>query len=57
VIWSIGGALVLTRIVLLAHWMSDVVIGLGIGALTERSLRVWTGYGSGHRVSRQAIRR
>ena len=57
VIWSIGGALVLTRIILLAHWMSDVVIGLGVGALTERSLRVWTGYGPGHRVSRQAIRR
>jgi undecaprenyl-diphosphatase len=56
-VWTIGGALVLTRIVLLAHWMSDVVIGLGIGALTERSLRVWTGYGSGPRVSRQAIRR
>jgi hypothetical protein len=46
VIWSVGAGLVLTRIVLLAHWTSDVVAGLAIGALTERLLRLWTGYGS-----------
>jgi membrane-associated phospholipid phosphatase len=28
-----------TRIVLLAHWTSDVVVGLIAGALVERSLR------------------
>jgi hypothetical protein len=45
-VWSLGAGLVLTRIVLLAHWMSDVVTGLAIGVLTERLLRLWTGYGS-----------
>jgi membrane-associated phospholipid phosphatase len=34
----------LTRIVVLAHWASDVVAGFAIGALTERLLRFWTGY-------------
>lgn len=45
-VWSIGAVLVTTRIVLLAHWVSDVVAGLAVGALTERLLRLWTGYGS-----------
>ena len=31
-VWSIGAGLVLTRIVLLAHWTSDVIAGLAIGA-------------------------
>jgi PAP2 superfamily protein len=44
-VWSVGAALVLTRIVLLAHWVSDVAIGLGVGAATERLLRFLTGYG------------
>jgi undecaprenyl-diphosphatase len=44
-VWSIGTALVLTRIVLLAHWVSDVAIGLAVGAITERLLRPLTGYG------------
>jgi membrane-associated phospholipid phosphatase len=47
VIWSIGAGLVLTRVVLLAHWASDVVAGLVVGALTERILRLVTGYGRG----------
>jgi PAP2 superfamily len=45
-IWTVSTGLVLTRIVLLAHWTSDVMAGLAIGALTERLLRFWTGYGS-----------
>lgn len=45
VVWAIGGGLVLTRVLLLAHWVSDVVAGLAIGALTERLLRPITGYG------------
>jgi membrane-associated phospholipid phosphatase len=45
-VWAVGAGLVATRIILLAHWMSDVVTGLAIGALTERLLRPWTGYGS-----------
>ncbi|MCA1453538.1 phosphatase PAP2 family protein [Bradyrhizobium sp. BRP22] len=48
-VWAIGGGLVLTRVVLLAHWMSDVVAGLAIGALTERLLRFITGYGRDRR--------
>jgi hypothetical protein len=43
--WGVGLGLVLTRIVLLAHWTSDVVVGLGMGVLTERTLRRFTGYG------------
>jgi undecaprenyl-diphosphatase len=43
--WSVGAGLVLTRVVLLAHWASDVVAGLALGALLERMLRLVTGYG------------
>src|ERR1700722_19706550 len=45
VVWSTGAALVLTRIVLLAHWTSDVAAGLLIGGLIERMLRPMTGFG------------
>jgi membrane-associated phospholipid phosphatase len=44
-VWSIGAGLVLTRVVLLAHWTSDVIAGLAIGAAVERLLRRWTGFG------------
>jgi hypothetical protein len=47
VVWGVGAALVLTRIVLLAHWASDVAVGLAVGAATERLLRRLTGYGRG----------
>jgi undecaprenyl-diphosphatase len=46
-LWALGAGLVLTRIVLLAHWASDVVAGLVIGAALERLLRPVTGYGRG----------
>ena len=45
-VWLVGTGLVLTRVVLLAPWMSDVVAGLAIGAATERLLRPCTGFGS-----------
>jgi membrane-associated phospholipid phosphatase len=45
-IWSAGAGLVVTRIVLLAHWTSDVAAGLAIGAALERTIRLLTGYGS-----------
>jgi undecaprenyl-diphosphatase len=45
IVWAVGAGLVTTRIVLLAHWTSDVVVGLAIGATTERLLRRFTGYG------------
>jgi PAP2 superfamily len=54
-VWFVGAGLVLTRVVLLAHWMSDVLAGLAIGALTERLLRFWTGYGSDRHASRRSI--
>ncbi|MGZ3689141.1 MAG: phosphatase PAP2 family protein [Bdellovibrionota bacterium] len=34
----------LTRVVVLAHWVSDVVAGFTLGAMLERLLRLWTGY-------------
>ena len=44
-VWGLGGGLLLTRIVLLAHWTSDVACGLAIGVLLERALRRLTGFG------------
>ena len=44
VIRSVAVGLGLTRIILLAHWASDVVVGFALGALVERGLRLWTGY-------------
>lgn len=43
-VWSLGAGLVATRIVLLAHWTSDVIAGLAIGVAVERLLRRWTGF-------------
>src|SRR6478736_8611962 len=37
-------ALSLTRIMVLAHWASDVVAGFALGAILERLLRLRTGY-------------
>jgi len=51
-VWALGAGLVATRIVLLAHWASDVAAGLAIGGLTERLLRFWTGYGSAEAARR-----
>lgn len=33
-----------TRVVVLAHWASDVVAGFAVGAALERILRLWTGF-------------
>jgi len=46
-IWSLAIGLSLTRIVVLAHWTSDVVTGFAVGAMLERLLRLWTGYPAG----------
>jgi undecaprenyl-diphosphatase len=37
--------LVATRVVLLAHWVSDVAAGLAVGVVLERMLRLVTEYG------------
>jgi undecaprenyl-diphosphatase len=41
---TLAVGLSLTRIVVLAHWASDVVAGFALGAILERLLRHWTGY-------------
>ena len=41
---ALAVGLSLTRIVVLAHWASDVVAGFALGAVLERALRLWTGY-------------
>ena len=43
--WLVGACLVTTRVFLLAHWTSDVIVGLAMGTLVERLLRQVTGYG------------
>jgi membrane-associated phospholipid phosphatase len=43
-IWALAVGLSLTRVVVLAHWASDVVAGFALGAILERTLRLWTGY-------------
>jgi undecaprenyl-diphosphatase len=45
-VWIFGAGLALSRIALLAHWASDVVAGLALGALLERLMRPLTGYGA-----------
>jgi undecaprenyl-diphosphatase len=37
--WAAGGLLVATRIVLLAHWVTDVLAGLALGVASERMIR------------------
>jgi membrane-associated phospholipid phosphatase len=44
-VWGVGAGLVATRVVLLAHWVSDVAAGLAVGVVLERMLRLVTGYG------------
>lgn len=44
VIRTLAIGLSLTRVVVLAHWASDVVAGFALGIVLERTLRLWTGY-------------
>ena len=41
---ALAVGLSLTRVVVLAHWASDVVAGFALGAALEWLLRLWTGY-------------
>ena len=43
-IQTVAVGLSLTRIMVLAHWASDVVAGFVLGAILERLLRLCTGY-------------
>ena len=43
-IQTVAVGLSLTRIMVLAHWASDVVAGFTLGVILERLLRLWTGY-------------
>jgi undecaprenyl-diphosphatase len=51
-LWTFGAGLALSRVILLAHWASDVVAGLTLGALTERLLRPFTKFGAAHKGPR-----
>ena len=42
--WGLGGLIAITRIVLLAHWTTDVLAGMAMGALVERCLRPLSGH-------------
>lgn len=44
VLWTLAVGISLTRVVILAHWASDVIAGFALGAGLERVLRFWTGY-------------
>ncbi|WP_349509785.1 MULTISPECIES: phosphatase PAP2 family protein [Bradyrhizobium] len=41
---ALAVGLSLSRVVILTHWASDVVIGFALGAMVERIVRLWTGY-------------
>lgn len=41
---ALAVGLSLTRILVLAHWATDVLAGFALGAIMERLLRLWTGY-------------
>ena len=41
-VWGLGSVIAATRVILLAHWASDVLAGLALGALIERALNaIW----------------
>ena len=39
VFWTLSGGLAATRVAVLAHWASDVLVGIALGAGLERALR------------------
>ncbi|HEY2895451.1 MAG TPA: phosphatase PAP2 family protein [Pirellulales bacterium] len=55
--YAIAIGLSLTRIIVLAHWASDVVAGFALGAALERMLRLWTGYHSTKSCNRDRDRK
>jgi undecaprenyl-diphosphatase len=58
-VWAAISLLAATRVVLLAHWTSDVAAGFAMGVVLERLVRFATGYGQAQRtngVSKRPIR-
>jgi membrane-associated phospholipid phosphatase len=55
--WALAAGLSLSRVVLLAHWTTDVIAGFAIGALIERVLRKITQYPRGLTLEKPAGRR
>jgi membrane-associated phospholipid phosphatase len=51
-VWALGAALVSTRLLLLAHWASDVAVGLAVGVGIERCVRFVTGFGRRQDIKR-----
>jgi hypothetical protein len=49
--------LVATRVVLLAHWASDVAAGLAMGFILERCIRLATGFGESRSRSTRGAKR
>lgn len=52
-VWAATSGLAISRIVILAHWTSDVLVGFGLGALTERLLRRFTHFPSPPGITRR----
>jgi undecaprenyl-diphosphatase len=40
--WAAASVLITTRVVLLAHWVTDVAAGFATGVVLERVVRLWT---------------
>jgi undecaprenyl-diphosphatase len=41
-IWAVASVVTATRVVLLAHWFTDVIAGLALGFAVERTARFFT---------------
>jgi undecaprenyl-diphosphatase len=54
VAWTLGGGVAVTRVLLLAHWTTDVLAGLTLGASLERSLWAFWQTVSKPRIRRRA---
>ncbi|WP_347336829.1 hypothetical protein [Bradyrhizobium embrapense] len=50
IIRALSACLISTRVLLLAHWASDVIVGSAIEVVLERLIRCATGYGAGESV-------
>jgi undecaprenyl-diphosphatase len=56
-VWAALSLLVATRVVLLAHWASDVAAGIAMGVMLERCIRLATGFGESRSRFTQGAKR